>query len=142
MARGFTKRVVLHRQAVDQVTLAMADGMFAVGKAIIENARPPDLPPLGKGLLEGGGVLAYVDGKKVNGWSQGGKQPKPPRAARVSKGRGAVVIVGWGFPARLVELGSIHNTPNPFFTPSVDETLPRAQSIMAPVVSAALPRKP
>jgi len=139
MAKGFTKRVALHRQAVDQVALAVADGLFEVGKAIIENARPPDLPPFGEGLIEGGGVLAYVDGKKVNGWHKDGKQPKPPRAARVSKGKGAVVIVGWGFPSRLVELGSIHNTPNPFFTPSVDETLPRSQSIMAPFVGPKLP---
>lgn len=140
MAKGFTKRVQLHRDAIDQVTLATVDGMFEVGKAIIENARPPDLPPLTKGLIEGGGVLAYVDGKKVNGWHKDGKQPKPPRAARVSKGKGAVVIVGWGFPSRLVELGSIHNTPNPFFTPSVDKTLPRSTSIMAPVVGPKLPR--
>ncbi len=140
MAKGFTKRVQLHRDALDQVTLATADGMFAVGKAILEAARPPDATPFGEGLVDRGGVLAYVDGKKVNGFGMDGKQPKPPRAARVSKGRGAVVIVGWGFPARFQEFGTIHHGAQPFFTPAVDATMPRSQQIMAPVVKAKLPR--
>jgi hypothetical protein len=139
MARKPTARVVLNRSRVHEVTLAVADGLFAVGKEIIETADPPDLPPFGEGLLNQGGVLAYVDGQKVAGFGLDGKQPKPPRSERVSKGQGIVVIVGWGFPARFVTFGTIHNTPDPFFPEAADRVLPQANAIMAPVVKAALP---
>lgn len=158
MAKGFTKRVVLNRSAIHEVTLAMADGMFAVTKEMIETADPPDTGEgyyyfgkkgarergpereIGEGLVKGGGVLAYVDGKKVNGWHMDGRQPKPPRAAKVSKGRGAVVIFGFRFPGRFQEFGTIHHAPQPFLTPAVDATMPRSTSIMAPVVGPKLPR--
>jgi HK97 gp10 family phage protein len=139
MARKPTARVVLNRSRLDQVTLAVADGMFAVGKAIIETARPPDAPPYGEGLRDQGGVLVYVDGKKVAGFGLDGKQPKPPRAAKVSRGQGIHVIVGWGFPGRFVELGTAKMAAQPFLTPAADEVLARATEIMAPVVKEALP---
>lgn len=144
MARG--SKMVVNRAAIDEVTLAMADGLFALGKAIVEEAsgRAPDSPydpyPKGEGLPKQGGVLAYVNGKKVAGWSLTGKQPKPPRAARVSKGRGVVVIVGWGFPGRFQEFGTVRHGAQPFFTPAVDATLPRATGIMAPIIGPKLPR--
>ena len=130
MARGPSSRVVLNRSALDQTILAIGDGLFAVGKEIIDTAKPPDASPFGEGLPKQGGVLAYAGGKKIAGYGLDGKQPRVPRAAHISRQRGVVVIVGWGFPARFNELGSIHNTPNPFFTRAVDEVLPRAQSIM------------
>jgi hypothetical protein len=125
---------------MDQARLAVADGIFEVGKAVIENADPPDASPYGEGLPQQGGVLAYIDGKKVNGWSLQGNQPKPPRAARISRTRGTVILVGWGFPARFNETGTVEMAAQPFFTPSADEIVTPASAtrIMAPVVSGRL----
>ena len=63
MARG--SKVTINRANADQIALAIHDGLFALGTNIIERARPPDLPPMGVGLVDQGGAIGYVDGKKV-----------------------------------------------------------------------------
>lgn len=136
----YTKRVTLNRSVLNEVVLAVADGMFAVGKAVIESTHPPDAPPFTEGLVKNGGVLAYVNGKKVAGFGLDGKEPKPPRAVHISRQQGVVVIVGWGPPTRFNEMGTIHQPPRPFFTPAADSTLPRAAAIMRPVVRPKLPK--
>jgi HK97 gp10 family phage protein len=140
MARG--SKVVLNRSRLDQVTLAVADGLFAVGKQIIDTARPADSPyepfPTGEGLPLQGGVLAYVNGKKVAGYGLDGRQPRAPRAARVSRGRGVEVIVGWGFPARFNEFGTVKMAAQPFFTPAELAVLPQTNAILAEVTGPKL----
>lgn len=137
-----TSRVVLNRAAFAEIDLAIADGLFAVAQRVLEVVKVPDSPLLkelvttssgkvrwehiggtepagkGQGLVQGGGALAYLGGKKVNGTTIGGKQVKKPRALNTRDGQ-AVAIVGFGFPARFVELGTVHTHAEPFLTPAV-----------------------
>lgn len=138
MARKPAARVVLNRSRLTDVGLAIADGVMELGRTIIEVADPPDATPFGEGLVTSGGVLVYVNGKKVDGWGQDGRQPKPPRAARVSRGEGVVGVVGWGFPARFQERGTVHHAAQPFGTPAVDQTVPHANDIIGAVVRPRL----
>ncbi len=140
MARKPSARVVLNRQAVDQLRLAVADGLLEVGRTIIELAaeNAPDSPyepyPTGEGLPKQGGVLAMIDNQKVGGWSQRGTQPRKPKAARNSKG--ITVIAGFGFPARFAELGTVRTPAQPFLSPAEAEVRPHIPDIIRPFVEA------
>ena len=123
-----TSRVVLNRKAMDRIELAVADGAFAVGKAVIAAARPPDAAPYGHGLVEGGGVIAYLNGKKVDGTTIGGKQVKKPRRVDVAD-HTVVVIAGFGFPGRFAQFGTSRMRGNPFLTRAVAEIAAKAESI-------------
>ena len=160
MARG--SRVVFNRKAMPQIDLAMGDGLFEVGKQMVEKAagNAPDDPRMfarrtsragteywghlpgssgrGEGLPKQGGVLLYVDGKKAGGWSTRGGQPRAPRAAKVTKRMGVVVIAGFGFPARLNERGTLNSPAHPFVQPAFDSIAPQTARIMAPITSARL----
>lgn len=128
MAKGRTARVVLNRKAIDGVRLALADGVFAVAKTIVNEADPPDATPYGKGLVTNGGALLYVDGKKLDGMGLDGRQPGKPRSAKSSPG--TVAIAGFGFPGRFLEFGTVKMAAQPFFTPARDRVLPRATGII------------
>lgn len=136
MARGPTKRVVLHRAAIDQVILGAIDGLFDLTKSIVEGAgaRAPDSPfdpyPLGEGLPKQGAALAYAKGAKVAGWSMRGKQPSKPRAVR-PKDNGFVIVGGFGFPGHLQEAGTVNHAAQPFLTPELMERLPEAGPAIA-----------
>ena len=105
-----TSRVILNRAKVEKLRLGIADAIFGVALEVLDNTHPPDAPPYGKGLIEGGGAVAFVDKKKVNGTTIGGRQIKKPRSLKLGTGEdGIVAIVGYGFPGRLVHNGSIHN---------------------------------
>lgn len=123
-----TSRVVINRKAVDGITLAVADGAFAVAKAIIAETHPPDAPPYGAGLLEGGGALVWVNGKKVDGTTIGGKQIKKPRRVRTDD-HTVVAMAGWGFPGRFVQFGTVKMAGNPFFSRAAAAVEARADSI-------------
>jgi hypothetical protein len=139
MAR--TSRMVINRKVYSEVVLAVADGVFEVLKTMIEATRPPDAPPFTEGLVDNGGALVYVNGKKVAGFGLDGKQPRPPRAAKVSRGQGILGYAGWGPPARFNELGTVKQPARPFFTPTAAAISPQATRIMAPVVKGKLPRR-
>ena len=125
-----TSRVILNRAKVEKLRLGIADAIFGVALEVLDNTHPPDAPPYGKGLIEGGGAVAFVDKKKVNGTTIGGRQIKKPRSLKLGTGEdGIVAIVGYGFPGRLVHNGSIHNKANPFLRRSVLEILPEAKGI-------------
>ena len=124
--------IKLNRRAFDAIALGMADGLFASGQDIVHaiSAQAPDSPKppwgLGGGLVKQGGVIAYVDGRKVGDYALDGKTPKKPRAVKIRDIRGQiVVIVGWGFPARFVNFGTIRSRANPFFNRGVAEELPQ-----------------
>ncbi len=131
MARGPTKRVVIHRASIDTVILGAIDGLFELAKSVVLGAaaRAPDSPyepyPTGEGLVKQGGALAYAKGGKVAGWSQRGKQPSKPRAVKASS-NGFIVIGGFGFPAHLVENGTVKMAAQPFLTPELMDQLPEA----------------
>jgi hypothetical protein len=120
-------RVELNRKALNDIAGAFADGVFDVGKAIITVADPPDATPYGEGLVTRGGVLAYHGPKQVGAWSLSGKNPKKPRKVKVKMEAGNIfAIVGFGFPGRFQETGTINHPAQPFLTPAVDASDPRA----------------
>ena len=126
-SRGVSAKVRLNKAALDDVTYAVADGLFEAGRVIVEiaSANAPDSPydpyPAGEGLPKQGGVLAYVANQKVDGWSIRGPQPAKPRSLRlIAKAHSVVVAVGFGFPARFAEGGTINHAPQPFLGPARD----------------------
>lgn len=148
MARKPSGRVVLHRGKLDQVTLHVADGLLEVGRTIVELAsgRAPDSPldpyPIGEGLPKQGGVLVFAAGGKTSGWSTRGPQPRLPRAARPSVRQHSVVaIIGFGFPGRLAERGSVNHAGQPFLTPTRDEVAPHIPAIVGRVTRPRLAGK-
>lgn len=144
--RGPSAKVILNRSAVHNVMLAIADGLEEVGRTIIETAaeNAPDSPydpyPAGEGLPKQGGVLTYVNGQKVGGWSTLGTQPRKPRAANVK--RGITAVVGFGFPGRFAEFGTVRTAAHPFLGPARDSVLPHMAQIMASVVKPRLDGMP
>ena len=127
------RRMVINRAAFDEITLATADGLFELGKAIVNAADVPDAAPYGVGLVQGGGVLEYVGSKRVGVWSKtGNTDVKKPRSAKLSgKGSlGATVIFGYGFPGRFQEVGTIRQRGKPFLTPATLATLPQAEALI------------
>lgn len=135
-----SSRVVLNRAAIDGVTLAIADGVFEVVKAIVEEAHPPDETPYGVGLVKAGGALTYVGPKKVNGFGLDGRQPAKPRAVKVAGTQGIVGVAGYGFPARFQELGTVHQPARPFLWPAVGRVVPRIPGIMRQAAAYRLAR--
>lgn len=132
-------RVVLNRAKFDgTIALAVGDGLMEVGRTVVELAaeNAPDSPydpfPTGEGLPKQGGVIVMVHGQKIAGWSQRGTQPKLPRAARGMK-QGVVAIVGFGFPARFAEMGTIRTPAKPFLTPARDQVKPHIPDIVGEI---------
>jgi hypothetical protein len=140
MARKPSARVVLNRASMSRVELALADGLGAVATAILQSADPPDATPYGTGLVDRGGMLVYIGDRKVAGMGLDGRQPRKPRSVRVRGTHGTQAIVGFGFPGRFQELGTIRHAAQPFLTPAADRVLPMAPRIMAAVVGPALKR--
>jgi hypothetical protein len=127
-----SKRVVFNRSTLDAVLLGSLDGLFELAQEVVLSAakRAPDSPyepyPTGKGLPQQGGALGYAAGKKINGWSQLGLQPKKPRGLREASKSGFLVVGGFGFPAHFAEFGTIHEHARPFLTPALLEKVPDA----------------
>lgn len=138
MARRTSTRVVMNRAAMSRVELALADGLGAVGREVLDDADPPDATPYGEGLVTNGGLLVYIGDKKVAGFGLDGKQPRKPRGVRVRGQHETQVIVGFGFPGRFQELGTVHHPAQPFLTPAMQRVVPRAAIIMAGVVQQQL----
>jgi hypothetical protein len=149
MAKGPTKRVRLNRGALDKVTLAVSDGLFELAKQVVTEAgaTAPDSPldpfPTGEGLPKQGGVLGFVNGQKVNGWSLRGTQPAKPRSMRATVKSGVTVVAGFGHPARFVERGTIRTPAQPFFQPTADRliTPENARAVLEPLVASKLGRR-
>jgi hypothetical protein len=121
MARGASgaARIVINRAKVDEVTLRVADGIFQAAQEAIHAARPP-VPENGRyQLVARGGAIGFVGGKRFAVFARHGMKGsvKKPRAAKANQST-IVVVGGFGFPARFIELGSVHNYPaKPFLTP-------------------------
>lgn len=110
-----TSRMVLNREALHGLDLAMAKGLESMALHVLEVVDVPDAAPYGEGLVEGGGWLSYVDGKKVAGDPQVKRKPRDFKV----RGQGVGVAVGFGFPARFQEMGTVNQPPRPFLTPAV-----------------------
>ena len=139
--------MVLNRAGLTEVGLALADGFMEVGKTIVEVAADdaPDSPydpyPTGEGLPKQGGVLVWVEGKKVDGWSTRGTQPRIDR--RTTDRRGTITaVIGFGFPGRFAEFGTLRTRASPFLAPAMNAVIPNIVAIMKPIVSSRLGRRP
>jgi hypothetical protein len=108
-----TVRTVLNRERLHEVDFALAKGLELLAMEVLNTAKVPDQPVIGEGLVEAGGFISYVDGKRI-----GGDVQKKPKAMKV-RGRGIVVGVGYDRPARFQEMGTVHQPPRPFLTPAV-----------------------
>lgn len=138
MARSPSARVVLNRSKLTELGEALADGAAEVCRTILDVADPPDAEPFGQGLVTRGGYLVYNGANKVAGFGQDGKQPKKPRAFAVRGTAGIQAIVGFGFPARFQEFGTVKHGAQPFFTPAVDSVVPHVADIMRSAVAPRL----
>lgn len=126
--RGPSKAVRVNREVLDELVLGYADGLHEVGLRIVERAKPtvPDREPIGRGLVEGGSVVTFVNRKRV---AVEGKATRlradglPPRAT-------VATIVGYPFPGLLVELGTSHSAPEPFVTPAFGAELGGAAEVV------------
>lgn len=134
MARKTSARVILNRQKVNEVRLAVADGLLAFGQSIVDVADVPDAAPFGVGLVTHGGAVVYIDGRKV-----GGDATKPSRE-RVPR-PGISGFVGFDFPARFQEIGTVHQDAQPFLWPAAMRQAPHAGEIMKPAAAARLGRR-
>lgn len=145
MARKPSAKVTLHRSKFAELTLGVADGLFAAAQDIILDAatHAPDSPydpyPEGEGLPKQGGVLAFVGGGKTAGWSIRGVQPRKPRALRTPAKENAVLVAGgFGFPARFAEGGTVNHPAQPFLTPALHRgeprILPKVREVLAPIL--------
>ena len=118
-------RIVLNRAFFEAVDLAAADAMFALAKTVIDAAPVPDAAPYGEGLVQGGGVIAFVAKKRVGVYSKTGENVKKPRAAKLDSA-GITVIGGYGFPGRFIESGTTKMGPRPWLTPTLMAAVPDA----------------
>lgn len=139
MARG--AKVTINRANANALALAIHDGLVAFAKTVIAGAHPPDRTPYGEGLVDRGGVIGYVDGKKVSDTTINGEAIKKPRGVSTPKGA-VVVIAGWGFPARFQEFGTVRQPARPFLTPVKEQVTPRGADIAATVIRPAVKALP
>ncbi len=123
-------RAVLNRDALAQVDRAMAAGLEWTAMEVLRVADPPDRTPYGEGLVDRGGFISYVDGKRVAGDAD--QKPK----GMLVRGRGIVVGVGFGFPARFQEMGTENQPPRPFLTPAVMQVAGDDAAVASAVRSA------
>jgi hypothetical protein len=100
------KKVVLYRETVDALVLGYADGQQEVGERIIERVDPgvPDREPYGRGLVQSGAAVTYLKGQKVAG------RGTAPRGAQLKRAT-VMTVVGYGFPGRFLEEGTIYISP-------------------------------
>jgi hypothetical protein len=142
-------RMVLNQERLGDVVFIVADGFFEAGRVIVEraSAHAPDYPyptkrfpfGLGEGLPRQGGVLVYAGNKKTHGFSLRGDQPKKPRSVKESTAKHSVAtVVGFGFPARFNELGTIRMPAHPFLGPARDAV--GTQGVVNIVGSVTRPR--
>lgn len=132
MARKVNARTVVNRKALTAIRAGFVDGMENVGRRVLEVAQPnvPDATPFGEGLVTSGDYGIWADGRKVAGTAA------KPRGAKVKQG--VTLIVGYGFPGRFQELGTVKMAANPFLTPAMTEVLPGADAFLKPAVRAKL----
>lgn len=120
-------RVVMNRAALDELQLAMADGLLALGEQIIAEARdnaPRDPEAAARRgvpmMADTGNLVVYALGKKVGGDDGGtGK----PRGMKTPKDQ-AVLGVWFSSPlSHFHELGTIKMRAHPFLTPALARNL-------------------
>lgn len=115
-------RTVVNQRQIRRMERAHEQGMADIGRAVLDAAVVPDAPPYGKGLVETGAFIVVRGGDEVAGTAE------LPRS--VDPGRGVTLAVGYDFPGRFLEGGTIKMAAQPFVTPAVLSVLPRKAAIM------------
>jgi hypothetical protein len=132
MARRISSRVVLNRKCLTAIREGEVAGLEAFGQAVLATAQPnvPDDIPYGEGLVTEGDYGVWSDGKKVAGG--GGK----PRGVRTKEG--VTLVVGFPFPMRFYEKGTVHQPARPVLTPAMLGELGSVVGHMSRSVRSAL----
>lgn len=125
-----SKSVHLNRAALTALGQGMADGLLAIGQRTLEIAHPnvPDEVPLEAGLIRKGSYVVYIEKKKVGGTAT---------LSRVNK-KGVVLYVGFPFPARFNEIGTVHQPARPFLSPAFAQAVADISATLKPHVAARL----
>lgn len=131
MARKVSRRTVLNFKTLGAIQQGLVEGMAAVGRAVIAKTTPPDAEPFGKGLVTTGDWGIWAGTRKVAGTAT------KPKTVRLPK-TGATLIVGYGFPGRYQEMGTINQPARPFLTPAMLEELPGVEDALKAPVRRAL----
>lgn len=118
-------RVVLDPKVVDEIRSAAAEGLLAFAEEILAKANPPDATPYGVGLVDNHGIAVFIDGRQVAGDAQ-----VPPQADVLATGISA--FVGYGFPGRFQELGTINQAARPFLTPATVSASAQVPDLLVP----------
>lgn len=134
MARKLSSRVVVNRKALSAIREGAVAGLEQLAIDTLAAAAPnvPDDDPIGVGLVTTGSYGVWADGKKVAGLGQ------KPRREKVKTG--VTLIVGYDFPARFNEGGTIHQPARPFLTPAMVKEVPGADKTLGVQVRRRLAR--
>lgn len=116
-----SRRTVLNLSRLDAIQQALAVGMGDGLRVILDaaSAKVKDVPKLGVGIKYAGGYLVYANGKKVAEGSVTGVAVSPSSSMKVSKGQGLYGYIGFGRPARFLEVGTSDTAAQPFLSPTV-----------------------
>lgn len=119
LSAGERRRVNV-RINTDPVIVAISDGLYAVALRIAEAASSaaPDEPPFNVGLPRNYGVMQWALGKVVGAVSGTGSTAVSKPRGFSAKGTEAAAVVGFGFPGRFNELGTVHQPSRPFLGPA------------------------
>lgn len=131
MARKVNRRTVINYHTLGAVQQGLVDGLAVIGAAVIAKTTPPDAEPFGKGLVTTGDWGVWAGTRKVAGTAT------KPKSIRLPK-TGATLIVGYGFPGRFQELGTVKQPARPFLTPAMLEELPGVEDALKAPVRRAL----
>lgn len=135
--RGISKRVLLNREALDRLTLIIADSTVALADELLTETERRLTPHRRTGRLMGsGGYMVLVRNRKIAGPAQ---KPKVWRR----EGETISTIVGYGAPhGHLLEFGTIKQRPRPWFRPAADLVAGRAVTILRDTISRELAAQP
>lgn len=117
----------MNRAALAALTLGYADGLHEVGLAVHEAASVPDAPPYGRGLIARWGVATVVNRRRVASAGPVTNIPRDGILPPASIG----TVVGWGFPGRFLELGTVDTAAQPFLTPAMGSVTGGAGAVVA-----------
>lgn len=102
--------VELDLTALDLFRHEATTGLLAVAEEALARTDVWDQPPYGQGLIRQGAASGWLDGEQV-----GGTADLPTGEST----EGIVAYVGFPFPARFQEMGTVHQPARPRFAPAV-----------------------
>jgi HK97 gp10 family phage protein len=132
-------RMEVNYAALEKAQQAVASGVLALGESVARHAAadaPVSDDPRYGHVKDQWGAAVYVNGKKVGDVSADGSAVAKPREFRAAR-TGVSGIVGFGFPARFVEVGTSDTPAQPFLSPAAQAA---DVAVVADGASAQWPR--